>query len=128
MAQSFDYERDKSLVSWNATITYNMMRMTVGGILLFLIVLATAGHPLWALCVTAFGWLLMCLPAWMVCQKLPDGPKGFVALLFVVPFLLIGLLADPLILIASKVQPALIPVEKPGLMTFNAVIFVLKPV
>lgn len=125
MAQSFDYNQDSALVSWKETLIYNIIRITVGGALLFLVSLA-GPQPLWGMLGAGIGWLVVGLPMWLLCQKLPATPKGIVALVFVVPFFFLGLLADPVIFIVSKVNPSLIPVVKPGFMTFNAVIFILK--
>lgn len=129
MTQSFDYSRDASSVSWPQTIILNMIRMFFGGLVIALIALiATREFGALVLILSApLGWLVVSLPAWLICQKLPSKPEGIVALIFVLPFLIIGLVGDPFIFIISKVKPTLIPVDKPGLMSFSAVLFVLKP-
>lgn len=127
MAQSFDYSQESSRVSWSQTIIMNMIRMFLGGTVIALIALIGTRDPsTLGLIAAPIGWLIVGLPAWFICQKLPPTPKGIVALMFVLPFLLIGLVGDPFIFIVSKVKPALIPVEEPGFMSFSAILFVLK--
>jgi len=105
-----------------------MIRNLLGGSVIALVALIGTRDPgALGLIAAPFGWLIVGLPAWLICQKLPAKAKGIVALGFVLPFLLIGLVGDPIIFIVSKVKPALIPVEKPGFMSFSAVLFVLKP-
>jgi len=128
MAQSFDYSQESSRVSWKPTIILNMIRTFIGGTLIAIVALIGT-HDLGALGLIAapIGWLIVGLPAWFICQKLPATPKAIVALGFVLPFLIIGLVGDPIIFIISKVKPVLIPVETPAFMSFSPVLFVLKP-
>jgi hypothetical protein len=129
MSQSFDYSSESGRIAWSQTIGFNMIRTGVGGIIIALIALI-ATHDISSLVFiisAPIGWLVCGLPAWLICQKLPDKPKGIVALIFVLPFLIIGLVGDPVIFIVSKIKPQLIPVENPGFMSVNAVLFVLKP-
>lgn len=125
---SFDYSQESSRVSWPQTIIMNMIRMFLGGTVIALVAYMNTRDPgVLGLIAAPIGWLIVGLPAWFICQKLPPTPKGIVALGFVLPFLLIGLVGDPFIFIVSKIKPTWIPVEKPGFMSFSAVLFVLKP-
>ena len=128
MAQSFDYSQESSRVSWPQTIGFNLIRTGIGGVIVSLVALVATHDPTaLSLVISApLGWLIVGLPAWFVCQKLASTPKAIVAFLFVLPFLLLGLVGDPAIFIVSKFKPALIPVEQPGFMTFSAILFVLK--
>jgi len=125
---SFDYSQESSRVSWSQTIIMNMIRTFLGGTVIALVALiVTRDLEYLGLMAAPIIWLMVGLPAWLICQKLPMTPKGIVSLMFVLPFLVIGLVGDPFIFIVSKLKPSLIPVEKPGFMSFSAVLFVLKP-
>lgn len=125
---SFDYSQESSHVSWPQTIVINMIRMLLGGTAIALVAYINTRDPsALGLIAAPVGWLIVGLPAWFICQKLPPTPKGIAALCFVLPFLLIGLVGDPFIFIVSKIKPTWIPVEKPGFMSLTAVLFVLKP-
>jgi hypothetical protein len=126
---NFDYAQDSSRIAWRQTIVTNMIRSSLGGIVFAVIALVVAREPtaLVLPLVAPIGWLIVGLPGWLLCQKLSQTPKAVVALGFVVPFLLLGLAGDPLLFLVAKVKPDLIPVERPGLMSFSAVLFVLKP-
>ena len=127
MGQSFDYSQDSARVSWRQTIIFNMIRMLLGGTIIALVsVIATREVGALALISAPLSWLVVGLPAWIICQKLPPTPKGIVALFFVLPYLLIGMAGDPLLFVLAKVKPSLIPVEQPSFMSFSAVLFVLK--
>lgn len=127
MASSFDYRQNSSLVSWKQTILYNLLRMAVGGVIVALVVWAkTKQTDSLSLISMPLIWLLIGLPAWMICQKLPQKQGGIAALFLVLPFLIVGALADPLIYAVSKIKPDILPVKEPKLMEFSSIVFLLK--
>ena len=129
MAEKIEWPRDRSRVEWKATIIFNMIRALVGGIVVAVVaaIMSKDFGKLAIIIVAPLGWLLVCLPAWLIAQKLPPTPKGIIAFIFVLPFFLIEMLGDPFIFIVSKVKPDWLPVESPAIINFIPIFFALKP-
>jgi hypothetical protein len=131
---SFNYTMDSSRVVWGQTIIMNLVRMLVGGAVLALIVFANTRNPdaLFLLAAPLY-WLVFGLPAWYILQRIRSafgvigGPIAFAATIFVLPFVVVGLVGDPLVFAISKLQPNLLPVEKPRFLSFSAALMVLRP-
>jgi hypothetical protein len=120
--QSFN----KNLVLWGPTIIYNLIRMTIPGIIIFLVMLVGSMGAQWQVLTLGIGWLIVGLPAFLIAQNLNGLPKNIVVFLFVLPYLIIGMLADPFLFVAWKIKSEIFPIQ-PRFMEFGCCVFIQRP-